>query len=356
MNKIVFFIFIFLHFKKIKSNTLLVNIELTQANSSIKVSLKQTTEYSSHGIISLPYTYIKNNKIISSKLNLGSLTLTNEIISLIIPFSIYDTELTFKNNDTITVGNDNWELIYSNDKISIKTPLILLNNSYTNNNASIILELYCGTCNESNIINKDKKIPDYTFFMTDDSEKLNITYLVSCSNFPIINSNVSFNISCIPFSPSNIIHYTHIYSNYSKIGFLIINQTNKQINYKSNFNNCESLLNGDSIFYDSNDKDTNYFFTLNSPVEIKDDNFPNIYSNSTNITNDCYINSKKNYQIICKINDNHFSYSKNDKDNNIYYIYEKKFCGNAYTGIMVSVGNGNFITNSVLLLFLFLIF
>ncbi len=132
MNKIVFFIFIFLLFKKFKSNNLTVNIELIQVNSSIKVNLQQIfTKFSSHGIIILPYSYSNNSTnesiTINRKLNLGSLTLTEEIISVIIPFSIYDIELTFPNS-TINVGNDKWDLKYSNNTIKINTPLIKLDN------------------------------------------------------------------------------------------------------------------------------------------------------------------------------------------------------------------------------------
>ena len=358
MNKIVFFIFIFLLFKKFKSNNLTVNIELIQVNSSIKVNLKQLTNYSSHGIIILPYSYSNNSTnesiTINRKLNLGSLTLTEEVISVIIPFSIYDIELTFPNS-TINVGNDKWDLKYSNNTIKINTPLIKLDDVYSNNNASIILELHCDTCNENNIINKDKKIPDYTYYIIDNSEKVNISYLISCTNFPIINSKEVFNISCIPFSPGNITYNT-IKSDYLQNGFLIIDESEKNINYKSNFNNCESFLNGDSIFYDSNNNETIYFIILKSPIKITDDNLPYLYSNSTNITNVCNINSKNDYEIICNVNDNNFIYYKNNKDYNFYYIYEKKYCGYAYTGIMVSVGNENFIKKSILLLILFLIF
>ena len=355
MNKIGFFIFILLFFKINNSNILTVYIELTQFNSNIKVRLNQTSNISSsYGIISLPYSYEYNNIIINRTLNLGSLTLTNEVISLIIPFFIYDTTLTFENT-TINVGNDNWNLQYSNNKIIINTPLIKVNNSYTNNNFSIILELYCENCDENNAITKGKKIPDYTFFIT-DKENLNISYLISCSYLPNINSNSSFNISCIPFSTGDITYY-NVKSNYLKNGFLIINETNNSLSssYKSNRDNCESLLNGDSIFFDSNDKEKNYSFILNSPFNITEDNFPILYSNSTNITNECFINNINEKEIICNVDSNKYIYFKN-KDENIYYIYEKKFCGDAFTGIMVYVENGNFIKNGFLFLILILIF
>ena len=77
--------------------------------------------------------------------------------------------------------------------------------------------------------------------------------------------------------------------------------------------------------------------------------------NSTNITNECFINNINEKEIICNVDSNKYIYFKN-KDENIYYIYEKKFCGDAFTGIMVYVENGNFIKNGFLFLILILIF
>ena len=340
------------------SDTPKLNITLTQIENWI-VELKITQACSDscrtlRGTLVIPYNFTKNSNNMKKQIRINSISIFDTTIIRNVSIPVYDTELRMEKEGK--VGNDDVEIIAN--PITVEMPNITTVQGENHNNGPIKVILTCGNCNSYIVIPEGTEVPDDTFKIIGNSN--NYTFLRSCSSIQKkITSQKPFNITCIPFSSGNFL-YNSISADKNKIGFihLVTNSNNIDKNYYSSYKDCESLLHGNPIYYDINSQ-INPTFTLTSPSELEV--IPLLYANDTyiqnNKTNLCEINKENKHEIICGVDFIRFPHFKQDEDDSsVYFIYEEKKCGKAFTGVIVISSNQTFIKAGIFSFFLILLF
>ena len=341
------------------SDTPKLNITLTQIENWI-VELKITQDCSDscitlRGTLVIPYKFKKNSNEMKKQIRINSISIyDNSSIIRNVSIPVYDTKLTMENQGK--VGNTVVEIIANS--ITVEMPNITNVRGENLNDGPIKVILDCGNCNSSIVIPEGTEVPDDTFKII--GENNNYTFLRSCSSIQKkITSQKSFNITCIPFSSKNFIYHS-IGADSNKIGFIHLIKKSENINknYNSRYKDCESLLHGNPIYYDINSQ-INPTFTLTSPSELEV--IPFLYANDTyiqnNKTNLCEINKENKHEIICGVDFIRFPHFKQDEDDSsVYFIYEEKNCGKAFTGVIVISSNQSFIKAGIFSIFLILLF
>ncbi len=333
-----------------------LNVTLRQIENWI-VELKITQDCSNscrtlRGTLVIPYNFTKENKI-KKQIRINSISIFDTTIIRNVSIPVYDTELTMEKEGK--VGNTDVKI--NADSITVEMPNISNIQAESLHNGPIKVILTCGNCNSSIVIPEGTEIPDDSFKIEGNNGGI-YTFLRSCTSIQKkITSDKPFYITCIPFSPG-IIAYDTIFSVIDKIGFIHVrkNLTNN-LNYKSNYKECESLLHGNPIYYDIN-SEINPTFTLTSPSKIeKKENIPFLFANDTYIKNLCDTNPNNKFEIICGVNFIHFPHFKQDEDDSsVYFIYEEAKCGKAFTGVIVISSNQSFIKAGIFSIFLILLF
>ncbi len=334
-----------------------LNVTLRQIENWI-VELKITQDCSNscrtlRGTLVIPYNFTKENKI-KKQIRINSISIFDTTIIRNVSIPVYDTELTMEKEGK--VGNTDVKI--NADSITVEMPNISNIQAESLHNGPIKVILTCGNCNSSIVIPEGTEIPDDSFKIEGNNGRI-YTFLRSCTSIQKkITSDKPFYITCIPFSPG-IIEYDTIFSVIDKIGFIHVGKNlNNNLNYKSNYKECESLLHGNPIYYDIN-SEINPTFTLTSPSELE--TIPFLFANDTYIqnekTNSCQINPDNKFEIICGVTFITFPHFKQDEDDSsVYFIYEKASCGKAFTGVIVISSNQSFIKAGIFSIFLILLF
>ena len=339
-----------------------LNVTLTQIeNWIVELKITQVCSVSCktlRGTLVIPYKFNKNSIDMKKQIRINSISIyDNSSIIRNVSIPVYDTELTMENKGN--VGNTEVEI--NPFSITVEMPKIT-NVQAESINGPIKVILTCGNCNSYIVIPEGTEVPDDSFKI-EDTKGENYTFLRSCTSIQKkITSNTPFNITCIPFSPGTI-QYNTIFSVIDKIGFIHVGKNlSNNIAYKSNYKDCESLLHGNPIYYDIN-SEINPTFTLTSPYKIEDTkDLPFLFANDTYIQRKenielCDINPSNKYEIICGVDFIHFPHFKQDEnDSSVYFIYEEKTCGKAFTGVIVISSNQSFIKAGIFSIFLILLF
>ena len=350
---------IILSTKKSEEQIQNVQVKLEQiSNANCKISLICNEGCTSlAGIAILAYEYTSNDIIQQSQIRLSHISLSNnQTIERVIYIPVHDTDLTFKS--LFKIGQSNVNNIAENRTFKVTMPTINLTKAEALNNGPLKIEFNCINCDSRIFIPEGTEIPDDFIYMSNgNNEKV---YLRSCTTMNEIKSNLNFDIICFPFSPGNQ-SYNKIDIINNKFGFININiATNISFaGYQDSiYKECVSFLSGSPIYYNVN-KEKNPTFTLTSKKIIEDDlillaNDTIIYQRENNSTLISVCNKIDNYTLTCGIDFVHFPHLKqDDEDVNVYYIYEKKECGFAFTGAVVLSSYSFYIKNWNIGYFLF---
>ena len=336
-----------------------VNVSFTQIeNANFKITLKCVQNENCSSLVGtaiLPYTYGDNK---TSQIRLNHISLAkNETIERNIYIPVHNIQLIFKSSFKIGNNNVNYEI--ENKSLTVIMPKIIITTILPINNIqgrALNISLNCSTCNESIFIPEGTEIPDDTFYLSNNENKT--SYLRSCTSMSELKSNnISINIICIPFSPGNVT-YNKFFNSTNKIGFINIEISSLYTTFNeyknSLYTECESLLSGSPIHYNVN-KEKNPTFTLTSQKKIEENTNIVLLANDTYIYN--FTNSNEggtisvctkndDYTLECGIDLVHFPHLKqDDNDVSVYYIYEEKSCGKAFTGAVVLASNSFYIKN-----------
>ena len=342
-----------------------VNVNFTQiSNANYKISLicnKNDDCSSIAGIAILTYEYnTSTNSIQQSQIRLPHISLSNnQTIERDIYIPVHDTNLTFIS--PFKIGQTKVNYTVGNITFNVSMPTIIFTNvTFLSSRGPLKLEFECNNCDSNIFIPEGTEIPDDTFYIS--NKKNEKAYLRSCTPMNEIKSNFSNIIICIPFSSGNT-YYENFYNITNKIGFININISKISsfagADYYSINNECVSFLSGSPIYYNVN-KEKNPTFTLTSKKKINENSlvlFANdtiIHKNQTNSQLISVCNKIDDYTLTCGIDFVHFPHLKqDDEDVNVYYIYEKKYCGFAFTGAVVLSSYSFYIKNWNIGYFLF---